>query len=1003
MAPNNGKNSVLRASEFSAALNSDNYQAILKSLKEFSRTVKKERRFALALNDDEDFADEDTVSLSDNDEAIELTSGGEKDATKEPPAKKYKKSEEWKKDTASYDVPFVGTAVARGNEAKVVKGDWPTGLVKVYLETSPLALELINDDLLTPNGKIHRELTKRKKTKLSLAISKAHLSALAELLTVAIPTRALQENYSLDDKDNKIEDDDQQGTKNIRFLHQFTKVYLPRLFDILNEETERGRGKSRTHGGGDLLVAPALTVLKHFSMISSSNARLVARFLDEKLIEGVLHVCLRPSHTRKEVVSQNTNENNCKHTKPSRIEAILLATKLLRSNDHAVNTYICKGGSKERKVKPGILYLAFREGLSAGGNKVQDNNDEYGDAVADMLECIRLLLFTRGRNSSNSRLLHNLVSRDALQHLCRLSSYAPVLTRMNTFEDVLNVRDKENELERPLETLGIEARRLLFPLLSDQAVSPFLSSNSNDDQVARSMVRLLESNNAGIELRRFLLHCTSVSPYLVNELFGLLNMPDPKNSFEFISRISFIASVLRNGPSPFICVSSLIQMGGGQPVAAEEILKTILPKKMKGQFIAKSLQNGNTFVRLESLKLIIIALERLKLLKLEGKQRYMWDDNFIKNLTSAMFQWLPDIQILLSLRNRFDDTSTNRGGAILTDCLFRVIEAYITMMPEHVSNVAFDWMKLLPDSVLVFNKAHLLVQTRLLKCIQIIIEISRNDLDSLLLSSKMIFEIILSTKSKVVYTMCQKIAATLMINALQPKVKNFDSITLIQDEMYAWITAISTSTLPMFFSMINGILHNSWTQLALVGKAWRAYSVSKNMNFSLLVVASLSSAYNSSKPFALLVGQVLSRCLTNLRDPLPLAAVIAYASKPESFNAENNYLMPLFNYALDILGVNKVESRSRISNLSILLGSYFEKESHFSLGLDLLNGIKSVDMTNNEEENNMFYLSPTRLISLISFLNNTFMFVDGPGNLEERYWLIIKNLLPTVLLVRSFD
>ncbi|VEU34047.1 unnamed protein product [Pseudo-nitzschia multistriata] len=636
---------VLRASEFAATLNGDNHQAILKVLREFARAVRREREIALSLSDD-------SVGGSDDDDWSDDEM--EDACTDEPPAKKLKKSEEWKADTAAYHVPFVGTAIARGERAEVVKGEWPTGLVKAYLERSPLALELLNDDL-APDGQIHRGLLKKKKSKLSRAISKAHQLAIAELLTVAIPMPKLQEVDSDGTEDHIV-----GSNPSVSFLQGFTKRHLPQVFNVLNEETERGRGKPGTVGGCDLLVAPALKVLKHYSMISTSNARLVARYLDESLLEGVLRVCLRPLQANKETKSIS---------KAPRTEAILLATSLLQAQDAAVNTYICTGGNKERKVKPGILFLALREGLAVS-SVVKTNDEKYMDAAIDMLEKVRVSLFSRA-SVTNARLRFNLMARDPLQHLCRLSLHAPPLAKNSSFVQVLDAKDNEDdELESSLEDLGVEARRLLFPLLSDSVVSPFLP-NFGADQIARSMIRLLESQKAGVELRRFLLYCTKQNPTLITELFTMLAMPDAKNSFAFVSRASFITLLLSQGPSARICLSSKI---GGRPILVDDVLPVLFPMKLKGQFFAKSLNNGNHLVRLECFKMIIVILNRFQSLREEGTTMYKWDKRFIERLREATFQWLPDLQILLSLRSRFDGISSYKCGAILSDHLFRIIE-----------------------------------------------------------------------------------------------------------------------------------------------------------------------------------------------------------------------------------------------------------------------------------------------------------------------------------------
>jgi len=978
-------NETLRASEFVVTLNGDNHQAILKVLKQFRRTVKKERQIALALDDDSIGGDDNDWS---DDEMDALDAATVDVDTTGPPAKKYKKSEEWKVDTASYDVPFVGTAVARGEQAEFTKGEWPTGLIKAYLESSPLALELLNDDL-APDGQIHRALLKKKKVKLSRAICKAHYLAIAELLTVAIPKHKLQEISSDENEDQFV------GTDiNGNFLKGFTKAHLPRLFNILNEETERGRGKPGEIGGCDLLVAPALKVLKRFTMISISNARLVARYLDESILDGVLRVCLRPLHVNQEVPSNSSN-NSITNSKPARMEAIFLATCLLDARDAAVNTYICTGGSKERKVKPGILFIALREGLATSyPNNDRNDNDNYNDAAADMLEHLRISMFT-GSKLKNPRLLFNLMARDPLQHLCRLSSHAPPLTKKRNFIEVLDGKDDENmDLDSTLVNLGVEARRLLFPLLSDRITSPFLPKFGSE-QVARSMVRLLESENIGIELRRFLLYCTKKNPSLIEDLFKLLAIPDPKNSFGFISRASFIALLLSKGPSPIACVSST---AGKRKICIRDILSILFPIKLKGQFLARSLQNGNNLVRLESFKMIMIILKRFRSLRLEGGRRYKWDEGFIKMLTLATFQWLPDLQILLSLRSRFDGISGSRCGSILSGYLFRVIEDYIITLPSLVRRVNFDWMKLLPCNASKFNQALPFLQVRILSCLQIIIKSCQHDLDHLLLSSKIIFEVMLSTKSKQINSMCREIIMRLMSTVLVPRGTNNYISKCIREEVSIWIDAISDTTLPTIFKLFRQILNNSSTQLAFLGKSWKVYKVPKNMNFSYLLVAAFSTADDSSRLFAILIGQVTARCLASLRDPLSLAAVIIYADKTKSCVTQNQFLTPLVTYAQAILDFYKEDNKKRMSHSATFLSSYFDNDSPYSDISSFLIGAKSFDTLESSDGKGLMCLSPMRLIAFTKILNHTFIFSGDHGSSKERFWQIIRRIVPSLLL-----
>ena len=963
----------LRAAEFVVTLNGDNHEAILKVLKQFRRIVKKERRMALGL-DDEDYEDADS-----SDDEDEMNSPADANSNG-PPTKKYKKSEEWKADTGSYHVPFVGTAVARGEQAQVVKGEWPTGLLKAYLDKSPLALELLNDDL-APDGQIHRSLLKKKKTKLSRAICKAHILAIAELLTVSIPKHKLQEIPLTESEDQA----DGMDTHDVSFMKGFTKSHLPRLFNILNEETDRGRGKAGEVGGCDLLVAPTLKVLKHFTMISTSNARLVARYLDESLLDGVLRICLRPLH--------NSKQASKTQSKPARTEALLLATRLLNANDAAVNTYICTGGSKERKVKPGILFIALREGLAVSQSTQESDDEDYHDAAADMLEYLRISLFT-GSKLINPRLLFNLMARDPLQHLCRLSSHAPQLTEDQNLTTVLDGKDNETE-DSALVGLGVESRRLLFPLLSDEVTSPFLP-NFGLEQVARSIVRLLESSSASVEMRRFLIYCTKKNPALVEELLKLLTIPDPKKSFDFISRASFISDLLSKGPSPDVCISS---MQGRQNISIRDILSILLPIKLKGQFLARALQSGNNLVRMESFKLILIILRRFRSLRFKAQSQYEWDEGFIRMLTLATVQWLPDLQILLSLRSRFDGLSGDRSGAVLSGYLFQVIESYVTTLPSLVDRVTFDWMKLLPSKASEFHQALPFLQVRILACLYTIIKSCRKDFDHMILSSKIIFEIMLSTQSDKIHSMCELILERLMSAVLISQVSNNYISDCIQEEVSFWINGISDAALPNFFKLFREALNNSSRQLAFLGSSWKAYKVPKTMNFSALLAAAFSTNDDAPEAFVSLVGQVTARCLVSLRNPLPLAAIIAHAGKETSSVTQSQLLSPLVSYARAILEFDPEGRDGRKSHSTSILTSFFHRDSPYSSISSLISGTASFETTTNQDGMGLMFLTPIELIHFTKILNHTFIFAGDHSNSKLQYWKILRQIVPSILMV----
>ena len=166
---------LIGASEFCALLNNDSSSpnALYHALKRFSQTARHQR-----------LPSEELTAADSSDDEEEEEEEAQQDG---PPTKKYRKTESWKEDTASYNVPFVGTSVAIGLDA-VVPGEWPTGLMKAYLDKSPLAVELTGETFF-PGSKLYISLSKKtvKKSQRQLPrkLLKVYLKALTELVAAA--------------------------------------------------------------------------------------------------------------------------------------------------------------------------------------------------------------------------------------------------------------------------------------------------------------------------------------------------------------------------------------------------------------------------------------------------------------------------------------------------------------------------------------------------------------------------------------------------------------------------------------------------------------------------------------------------------------------------------------------------------------------------------------------------------------------------------------------------
>ena len=173
------------------------------------------------------------------------------------------------------------------------------------------------------------------------------------------------------------------------------------------------------------------------------------------------------------------------------------------------------------------------------------------------------------------------------------------------------------------------------------------------------------------------------------------------------------------------------------------------------------------------------------------------------------------------------------------------------------------------------------------------------------------------------------------------------------------------------------------------------------MNFSNLLAAALSTADDTSDSFAFLVGQVTARCLASLRDPLPLAALLAHAEKENSSVALSPFLLPLISYARAILEFDNEDVEGRISLSGSFLTLFFDNDSPYSGISSLLAGMKSLETTQTRDGKSLMRLSPTGLLLFTKILNHTFLFSGDHADKKGRYWQIVRLVVPSILLVCS--
>jgi hypothetical protein len=231
----------------------------------------------------------------------------------------------------------------------------------------------------------------------------------------------------------------------------------------------------------------------------------------------------------------------------TRATCIQLASALLQRHDPSITSYISTIGSRERKNSPGILYLSLRFGFEDSmfheRGECTRSQKQYLESLSVLLQGLLALLGDGREGLLSKRALADLLGADAIMNMSHAAAFSPPLT---SYKAVLKSEDEYQGTLTSLQEVGINARRLLFLLLSDASRSPFLKriSGKDDDKLsAIYMTFMVKALNQllcaypSIETQNFILHAMTVTPHLLSGVFRHVKIPDVNSTFSFLSRL----------------------------------------------------------------------------------------------------------------------------------------------------------------------------------------------------------------------------------------------------------------------------------------------------------------------------------------------------------------------------------------------------------------------------------------------------------------------------------
>lgn len=413
--------------ELCSALNGDDSLLALNCLRKFTLTVRQERYQALfPKNDDDDsdddFHDEELYGANDMEMDID-----ENDEDINEPNNKKQKIEEWKLDVKSYNVPFVGTKVSKGDTGTIVPNQWPTGFLLAYLRQSPHAIEFTEDTLIPPSGVLQKSLIRSGRKKLSTMLYRAYLEALSELLTSAIPKSTLKwmmqikmersmQSLLMDKylqlEHNQNNNENQESIVNTEpIVAAIMKDRYHGILQSLTTQATINKGK-HSHPSFGPLTSPIFQILTNLSYISIKTARQVARSLIN-LKDGTLSQTMKVSKSNP-TDSTSSKFKQSKKTLSSRSSCLYLATALIQTGDAQTINIVISPGSKHQKTCAGIVYTVFRNSMSDRSTEKENMEDtelnHYLKSLGIFLATFQNTLLSSVENGASSKVFGGDVS-----------------------------------------------------------------------------------------------------------------------------------------------------------------------------------------------------------------------------------------------------------------------------------------------------------------------------------------------------------------------------------------------------------------------------------------------------------------------------------------------------------------------------------------------------------------------------------------------------------------
>jgi hypothetical protein len=694
-----GKEPRISASEFATEVSRDEPSHVIRALRRFVTTVRQDRIIAYGI--EEDVHDDE----SEHDERDEEVS------PQKP--KKLRKEEDWKNDTENYNVPFVGTAIRSSyrSDPPPQPGEWPTGLLRAYIQQSPLGIELAGDTMF---GRID----KVRDTDRSLAErwTRHYLQALAALSS-ALQTTTDSHSRPLDHYHG--------------FANEIITKRLPGLFQILSEMSHHVQNKrqtkqtdehdpNKTNNQYSIAVSAVIEILCH---LAGHSPRVIARNLELQQQQPQQKQNSVWRRWKSWFVAQKGNHH---------WDLVMLAAILTEKaqKDAVVFSCIATVGNKGASSSSGLLGFILKDALTSSLS--------CKSGMARLMRAMEVLLQDRS-NSRKRVLLELFCQRDIVPHICQLAYLeASPNDHYHSWKDLLEIvapAIEDSNFGKGKHSASTEARRLLYVLLADRNHSPLLQGYDHNNMhfrdaceniLVRAMISLFEQDQNATDTRNFLLRVIKTTPPLLPSLFAKISVVSPKEvqtmSLASLRRLHCVAHWVAHGPTAMTCWKQRGDCNKDVDFRQNDsfLLSLVLPTSLNKQIFGRLLQSSNALVVVEALKFYIFVLRRCATFFMELSKSDHERISVVESIHEKLITALPDFKLLLPLLSKHGNNQ--KSDTIIYGFICEAVGAYVSTFSENNLAILADWTKLLPRDAETFCRAPLAVQRMVLKAIRVILD-----------------------------------------------------------------------------------------------------------------------------------------------------------------------------------------------------------------------------------------------------------------------------------------